>query len=111
MRRTARPLTATRSRQDSVRLGVTALSEHSAGILVHDGARPLVRAHDIRAGMRVVRPGCASLLAKRRQLRPPAICAASTPMRYDLSWPPVTDDAALLERGGVSVHVRTGIRG
>jgi 2-C-methyl-D-erythritol 4-phosphate cytidylyltransferase len=51
------------TRQDSVRLGIAAVSEHCAGILVHDGARPLVRAHEIRAGMRVVRPGRAALLA------------------------------------------------
>jgi 2-C-methyl-D-erythritol 4-phosphate cytidylyltransferase len=32
-------------------------------VLVHDGARPLVSAHDVRAGMNEVRPGRASLLA------------------------------------------------
>ena len=46
-----------------MRLGLAALAGHCAGILVHDGARPLVRASEIRAGMRVVRPGTAALLA------------------------------------------------
>ena len=32
------------TRQDSVRHGIAALPDHCAGILVHDGARPLVHA-------------------------------------------------------------------
>jgi 2-C-methyl-D-erythritol 4-phosphate cytidylyltransferase len=121
------------TRQDSVRLGIAAVSEHCAGILVHDGARPLVRAHEIRAGMRVVRPGRAALLAAPvvdtikvvdaelavlRTLDRATLWAAQTPqfaaardlrrvhadaVRYE--WPPATDDAALLERGGISVTV------
>jgi 2-C-methyl-D-erythritol 4-phosphate cytidylyltransferase len=121
------------TRQDSVRLGVAALPAHCAGILVHDGARPLVRAHEIRAGMRAVRPGLASLLATpvidtikivdgegrvTRTLDRATLWAAQTPQfaaARDLrrvhadaarfGWPPATDDAALLERGGVSVRV------
>jgi len=121
------------TRQASVRLGVAALANHCAGILVHDGARPLVRAHEIRAGMRVVRPGRASLLAARvidtikvvddectvvRTLDRATLWAAQTPQfaaARDLrrvhdealrfGWPPATDDAALLERGGVDVTV------
>jgi 2-C-methyl-D-erythritol 4-phosphate cytidylyltransferase len=121
------------TRQDSVRLGVAALPAHCAGILVHDGARPLVRAHEIRAGMRAVRPGSASLLATpvidtikivdgdgrvTRTLDRATLWAAQTPQfaaARDLrrvhadaarfGWPPATDDAALLERGGVSVRV------
>ncbi len=121
------------TRQDSVRLGVAALPEHCAGILVHDGARPLVRAHEIRAGMRAVRPGSASLLAApvidtikivdadrrvTRTLDRSTLWAAQTPQfaaACDLrrvhadaerfGWPPATDDAALLERGGIAVTV------
>jgi 2-C-methyl-D-erythritol 4-phosphate cytidylyltransferase len=121
------------TRQDSVRLGIAALPEHCAGILVHDGARPLVRAHEIRAGMRVVRPGAASLLAApvvdtikvvdaqrvvTRTLDRATLWAAQTPQfaaARDLrrvhaealrwGWPTATDDAALLERGGVAVSV------
>ena len=50
-------------RQASVRLGLEALSDEVTAVLVHDGARPLVRTPDVRAGMRLVRPGTASLLA------------------------------------------------
>jgi len=121
------------TRQDSVRLGIAALADHCAGILVHDGARPLVRAHEIRAGMRIVRPGTASLLASRvvdtikvvddaghvtRTLDRATLWAAQTPQfaaARDLrrvhdealrfGWPAVTDDASLLERAGVEVRV------
>jgi 2-C-methyl-D-erythritol 4-phosphate cytidylyltransferase len=121
------------TRQDSVRLGVAALPDRSAGILVHDGARPLVRAHEIRAGMRAVRPGSASLLATpvidtikivdadrvvTRTLDRSTLWAAQTPQfaaARDLrrvhadaerfGWPAATDDAALLERGGIAVSV------
>jgi hypothetical protein len=116
-----------------VHLGIAALSENCAGILVHDGARPLVRAHEIRAGMRMVRPGKAALLAApvidtikivddeqrvTRTLDRATLWAAQTPQlaaARDLrrvhaeaerfGWPSVTDDAALLERGGVDVVV------
>lgn len=121
------------TRQDSVRLGVAALPEHCAAVLVHDGARPLVRAREIRAGMRVVRPGRAALLAApvidtikvvnaerqvTRTLERATLWAAQTPqfaamrdlravhadaLRFD--WPAVTDDAALLERGGIEVLI------
>ena len=121
------------TRQDSVRLGVAALPEHCAGVLVHDGARPLVREREIRAGMRVVRPGRAALLAApvidtikvvndvrqvTRTLDRATLWAAQTPqfaaardMRavhaaaVRLEWPPATDDAALLERGGIDVFI------
>jgi 2-C-methyl-D-erythritol 4-phosphate cytidylyltransferase len=121
------------TRQESVRLGLAALPAHCAGILVHDGARPLVRAHEIRAGMRVVRPGRGSLLAApvidtikvvdgdrnvTRTLDRATLWAAQTPQfaagrdlrrvhadALRLGWPDATDDAALLERGGVDVTV------
>jgi len=121
------------TRQDSVRLGLAVLSEHCAGILVHDGARPLVRAHEIRAGMRAVRPGRAALLAApvvdtikvvdaqctvTQTLERATLWAAQTPQfaaARDLrrahadaereQRPPATDDAALLERAGIGVTV------
>ncbi len=37
-------------RQASAANGIAALPEHCAGIFVHDGARPFVRAADVRAG-------------------------------------------------------------
>jgi 2-C-methyl-D-erythritol 4-phosphate cytidylyltransferase len=120
-------------RQASAANGIAALPEHCAGIFVHDGARPFVRPADVRAGMRVVRPGVASLLAVpvvdtikvvdhrsmvTRTLDRAALWSAQTPQfatARDLrrahdeavrhSWPRATDDAALLERSGVDVLV------
>jgi 2-C-methyl-D-erythritol 4-phosphate cytidylyltransferase len=121
------------TRQASVRAGLAAVPDHCAGVLVHDGARPLVRTHEVRAGMREVRPGRAALLAAPvidtikvgdsagkviRTLDRATLWAAQTPqfaatrdlqrahaeaVRYD--WPPATDDAALLERAGIDVMI------
>lgn len=121
------------TRQDSVRLGLEALPEHCAGVLVHDGARPLVRTSDVRAGMRVVRPGTGALLASpvidtvkvvngegkvTRTLDRATLWAAQTPQfaatrdlerahadAVRLQWPNATDDAALMERAGFDVIV------
>jgi 2-C-methyl-D-erythritol 4-phosphate cytidylyltransferase len=120
-------------RQASAECGIAALPEHCAGIFVHDGARPFVRAADVRAGMRAVRPGVASLLAApvvdtikivddrlkvTRTLDRATLWSAQTPqfatardmraahteaVRHD--WPRATDDAALLERSGCDVVV------
>lgn len=120
-------------RQTSVRHGLEALSDAVAGILVHDGARPLVRTVDVRAGMRPVKPGTGSLLAARivdtikvadpsgkvtRTLDRGELWSAQTPqfatardlrrahadaMRH--GTPPVTDDASLLERSGLDVVI------
>jgi len=120
-------------RQASAANGIAALPDHCAGIFVHDGARPLVRPADVRAGMRAVRPGVAALLAApvvdtikvvdenskvTRTLDRGTLWAAQTPqlatardmrrahadaVRYD--WPRATDDAALLERAGADVVV------
>jgi 2-C-methyl-D-erythritol 4-phosphate cytidylyltransferase len=120
-------------RQASAANGIAALPEHCAGILVHDGARPFVRAADVRAGMRAVRPGVSALLAApvvdtikvvderlkvTRTLDRAALWSAQTPqfatardmraahaeaVRHD--WPRATDDAALLERSGNDVVV------
>ena len=120
-------------RQASAANGIAALPEHCAGIFVHDGARPFVRAVDVRAGMRAVRPGVAALLAApvvdtikvvddrlkvTRTLDRASLWSAQTPqfatardmrmahvdaVRHD--WPRATDDAALLERAGNDVVV------
>jgi 2-C-methyl-D-erythritol 4-phosphate cytidylyltransferase len=119
------------TRQASARAGLDALSEDVTAVLVHDGARPLVRTADVRDGMRPVRPGIASLLATQivdtvkvagpdgkvtRTLDRSELWAAQTPqfaMLADLrrahadaarrGETAVTDDAALLERAGCDV--------
>ena len=123
-------------RQDSVRNGLEALSDAVAAILVHDGARPLVEAADVRAGMRPVKPGTGSLLASRvvdtikvadaggkvtRTLDRGELWAAQTPQfatardlrrahteAFRHGTPPVTDDASLLERAGLDVVIVEG---
>ncbi len=124
------------TRQESVRLGMAAISDGCAGMFIHDGARPLVEAAHVRAGMRVVRPGRASVLAvpvidtiktvdaERRvtsTLARAHLWAAQTPQfaaardlrrvhaeAWRKGWPAATDDAALLERGDVEVTVVEG---
>lgn len=120
-------------RQASAANGVHGVPEHCNGILIHDGARPLVRHAEIRAGMRAVSEGVAALLAAPvidtikvadahgkvvRTLERDMLWAAQTPqfataremrrahadaVRHD--WPRATDDAALLERAGLDVMV------
>jgi 2-C-methyl-D-erythritol 4-phosphate cytidylyltransferase len=120
-------------RQDSVRHGIEALSDAVTAIFVHDGARPLVQTSDVRAGMRAVRPGTASLLATpvidtvkvagpdgkvTRTLDRGTLWAAQTPQfatARDLrrahadaarnGMAAATDDAALLERAGLDVMI------
>jgi 2-C-methyl-D-erythritol 4-phosphate cytidylyltransferase len=121
------------ARQDSVRAGLSALREECDAALVHDGARPLVEAPDVRSGMREVRPGRASLLATpvvdtikvverdgrrvRASLERAELWSAQTPQFATLAdlraahesgardGVAATDDSALLERGGVEVVV------
>jgi 2-C-methyl-D-erythritol 4-phosphate cytidylyltransferase len=123
-------------RQASVAQGLDALSCEVAAVLVHDGARPMVRTSDVRAGMRVVRQGTASLLATpvvdtvkaadadgkvTRTLDRTSLWAAQTPQfatARDLrrahadalrrAQPPATDDAVLLERAGFDVLIVEG---
>jgi 2-C-methyl-D-erythritol 4-phosphate cytidylyltransferase len=120
-------------RQESAANAIAALPPHCLGIFVHDGARPFVRAADVRAGMEAVRPGVAALLAapvvdtikivdaRRRVVSTPnraTLWSAQTPqfataddMRrahaeaVRLGWPRATDDAALLEQLGLDVVV------
>jgi 2-C-methyl-D-erythritol 4-phosphate cytidylyltransferase len=119
------------TRQQSVFEGLMAVSHACEGVLVHDGARPLVQVADVRAGMREVRRGRAALLASpvvdtiklvdpqtRRvgaTLDRGQLWAAQTPQfalnaelrsaheRARQDHFEVTDDAALLERYGVEV--------
>jgi 2-C-methyl-D-erythritol 4-phosphate cytidylyltransferase len=124
------------TRQQSVRNGLLALSERCAAVLVHDGARPLVRAGEVRAGMREVRDGRAAVLAVPvvdtikivdvrtmsvvQTLAREALWAAQTPQFASLrdlrrahdeaarDGVDATDDTALLERIGVEVVVVPG---
>jgi len=126
-------------RQDSVRLGLIALSEREGTqtkfAFVHDGARPMIRADDVRRGMAEVRPGSGALLAipvvdtikqvngSRRvtaTLDRAKLWAAQTPQFGTLDdllrahqiaaqrGTRVTDDAALLEEAGLDVTVVEG---
>ncbi|GAC1388971.1 MAG: hypothetical protein NVSMB31_04100 [Vulcanimicrobiaceae bacterium] len=134
-----KPFTVVRggdSRQASVRAGLEALPARCNAVLVHDGARPLVRANDVRNAMRIVREGTASLLAMpvvdtikvvengkthvKRTLNRQELWAAQTPQCatvHDMrrahlealrNESPASDDAALLERIGVDVMVVPG---
>jgi 2-C-methyl-D-erythritol 4-phosphate cytidylyltransferase len=121
------------TRQDSVRAALGALPERCSATFVHDGARPLILPRDVRAGMRAVRAGVASLLAApvvdtikvvgaedRKVLRTldrEQLWAAQTP-QFALTRElrrahgdalryerHATDDATLLERAGLDVIV------
>lgn len=124
------------SRQSSVRAGIDALPQRCGAVLVHDGARPLVRANDVRNAMAVVRDGRASLLAVpvidtikvvdnktgavKRTLDRQELWAAQTPQcatMRDMRRAHIDalradlqagDDAALLERSGVEVTAVPG---
>ena len=121
------------TRQGSVRCGLQQVPQSCDAVLVHDGARPLVQAEDVRAGMRAVRPGRGALLAApvvdtikvvdpatmrvERTLDRASLWAAQTPqfaMREELlrahdaasaSSLEATDDAALLEAIGIEIVV------
>lgn len=121
------------ARQESVRNGLRAVPERCAAVLVHDGARPLVRAGDVRAGMEAVSEGRAAVLATpvvdtikavdpgslkvTQTLDRRSLWAAQTPQfatAADLARAheharrdgfEATDDAALLERIDVEVVV------
>ena len=122
-----------RTRQESARECVVALSEDCDAAFIHDGARPLVTQDDVRGGMRETRQGRGALLAepvvdtiKRvdpdtrivdQTLERGELWAAQTPQfgwaadlraaheRAREEGVAVTDDAALLERIGVEVVV------
>lgn len=126
------------TRQASTYLGLCAVPETIEGVFVHDGARPLVTEQDVRRGMQPVRTGHASLLAVPvvdtvKAVAPDGIVlqtldrnvlwAAQTPQFATVSdmmtahqagkenGLDATDDAMLLERVGVTVHVVQGSPG
>ena len=123
------------TRQESVHAGLLALPESFDAVLVHDGARPLLREDDVRAVMEPVRAGHGALLGVPaidtikvvreggivdRTLERSELWAAQTPqsaMLRDLlaaheagvsQAMNATDDAMLLEQVGVTVHMVAG---
>ena len=120
------------SRRESVRRALAAVPAACDAVFVHDGARPLVLAADVRAGMAATAPGRGALLAvpvvdtikvvARDAHRVTAtldrseLWAAQTPQfgtladfvrahDADAGGPEATDDAMLLERAGCDVVV------
>lgn len=131
--RAARVIRGGAIRQQSVYEGLRAVSPELEGVLVHDGARPLLSAADVRAGIREIRAGRAALLATPvvdtiKTVDPQSLrvgttldrrtlWAAQTPQfaltaelraaheRARRDGVEATDDAALLERIGIEVVV------
>jgi 2-C-methyl-D-erythritol 4-phosphate cytidylyltransferase len=121
------------TRQQSVACGLRALDQRCTHVFVHDGARPLVRAEDVRAGMARAHAGQGAVLAApvvdtikvvdpdtmlvERTLDRHLLWGAQTPQfatRDDLERAharaqacglEATDDVALLEAAGVAVVV------
>ncbi len=130
---THRVIAGGRTRQESARECIVALSEDCEAAFIHDGARPLVTQADVRGGMRETRRGRGALLAEplvdtikrvdpdtrivNGTLERSELWAAQTPQfgwaadlraaheRARTDGIAVTDDAALLERIGVEVVV------
>lgn len=124
------------TRQSSAYAGLTAVPARCECVFVHDGARPLVEAREVRAGMEPVREGHASLLAipvvdtikaalpqsriVAHTLERSTLWAAQTPQFATAAdmiaahqaglrdAVDATDDAMLLERVGVQVHIVQG---
>lgn len=119
-------------RQESVRNGLGALSTACTAVMVHDGARPLVHADDIRRAMRIVREGSAAVLGvasvdtmklvdadlrvtqtldrtKVWAVQTPQLAAVADLQRAfadaERSGFRATDETSLLERVGVKVTV------
>jgi 2-C-methyl-D-erythritol 4-phosphate cytidylyltransferase len=120
------------TRRASVANALAAVAARCDAVLVHDGARPLAVAADVRAGMAVTRPGHAALLAApvvdtikvvargshrvQATLDRTELWAAQTPQfaaladirrAHDAARDDreATDDAMLLERAGCEVVV------
>lgn len=124
------------SRQESVHRGLLAVRFREGGVLIHDGARPLVTAADVRRALKVVGEGTGSVLATpvvdtikvadattktvRQTLDRATLWAAQTPqcaMYADMlaaheagirEGIDATDDAMLLERAGYTVQIVPG---
>jgi 2-C-methyl-D-erythritol 4-phosphate cytidylyltransferase len=131
--RTIRVVPGGADRRESVYRGLLELSGACEAVLIHDGARPLVRAQDVCGAMDEVRSGRASMLAEPvvdtiKLIEPGTMRVRSTParahvwtaqtpqcaMRADLmrahqqqreNADEVTDDAMLLEAVGVEVVI------
>ncbi len=117
------------TRQESVARALAAVPAHCDAVFVHDGARPLVAADDVRAGMAATQPGVGALLAAPvvdtikvvADRRAHASCGRSSASRLWAAQTPqfamladlrdahararrdgfaATDDATLLERAG-----------
>ncbi len=130
----APPVAGGEERQDSVERGLAALPPEVEIVAVHDAARPLVRPEDVTRVVEAARRHGAALLAvpvadtlkrveagvvratpDRAELR-----AAQTPQVFRADWlrealakaradgVRATDDASLVERLGVAVHVVEG---
>ncbi|GAC1348804.1 MAG: 2-C-methyl-D-erythritol 4-phosphate cytidylyltransferase [Vulcanimicrobiaceae bacterium] len=120
------------TRRQSVRSALAHVPAHCTAVFVHDGARPLVCAPDVRAGMALVAPGTGALLAApvidtikvvagdgavTQTLDRATLWAAQTPQFATLAdlrsahasaeeaGAEATDDAVLLERAGHRVVV------
>jgi 2-C-methyl-D-erythritol 4-phosphate cytidylyltransferase len=121
------------TRQESARLALAAVSAGCDAAFIHDGARPLVQADDVRRGMAAISPGIGALLAipvvdtikvvtpgghtVGRTLDRAELWAAQTPQFGTLAdlvrahaaardaGFEATDDAMLLERVGCQVLV------
>ena len=132
--RVSTPVAGGAERQDSMRAGLAALAPGVELVAVHDAARPLVRAREVGAVVAAARRHGAALLAvpvrdtlKRvvddriAETLPRAACwAAQTPQVFRVEWLREalakaeadgfqgTDDAQLVERLGVAVHVVAG---
>lgn len=124
------------TRQASTFEGLQAVPARCDGTFVHDGARPLVTVREVRAGMQPVQEGHGSLLAVpivdtiksvdpqthevTETLERQRLWAAQTPQfatAADMLFAheagirdnvDATDDAMLLERAGIVVHVVPG---
>lgn len=124
-------------RQDSVRLGLDAIDAHHPLVAIHDGVRPLIRSHQIKGCLCAAAEHGAAILAvpvadtlKKADVRQmvqhtvarEAIWLAQTPQAFSLglirhahqdafdAGVKGTDDAALVERLGVPVHLVSGSR-
>jgi 2-C-methyl-D-erythritol 4-phosphate cytidylyltransferase len=121
------------TRQQSARAALAAVPAHCDAAFIHDGARPLVLAADVRAAMTIVKPGIGALIAApvvdtikvvergstrvSRTLERASLWAAQTPQfgtvadlvrAHEAAHAErfeATDDAMLLERIGVRVEI------
>jgi 2-C-methyl-D-erythritol 4-phosphate cytidylyltransferase len=132
--RVAEPVLGGAERQHSMRAGLASLPAGLRIVAVHDAARPLVRASDVARVVAAAREHGAALLATRVrdtihrvaegvvEATPErsALWAAQTPQAFRRDWLEealakaaaegwlATDEAALVARLGVAVHVVEG---